>query len=421
MQYAGTLAEMDESVKETDIIQPMLSDRAQSALDATQATLQKTFGDELLALVLYGDFAGGYQQEEESRLALLAVVSEHIPWSALREAYRPVWQQHAPLLRNAPTITTLAHWHRYGSLNPNFVHTVHHKGHVIVGTLPAMELRYDARFAHADHCLRALVATATVAPDLLHDEARLKALASLRQLIRDLTESPAPDIPAITQLTTLHTILQSQSDALSIQAEDLPRQTETPPELPELLSIYEKVDQLILVLPELNEAQLTSVDWPTVAKRVASDYGSLHLCTPEQLQAISLWLNPTAVMLRHYEHAWGHNFLAALDVKQTDVLQEAARNAARIHLEQMPSAYLAATDDELGKLVHDYQNKLLNIQLQHELFHRLLGLEKSAPDQPLLGRGSPMPERVESTLDHLNWWANHYHTLIQLAAQDTNA
>lgn len=396
----------------------MFSPEIEAALEATLVVANELLGDELLTAVLFGDLAGGYFQVGESTVDLLLLTKGEPPWQELREAYRPVWQQHGPHLRRAPLVASQASWQRYAFLKPHFVYQVENTGQILQGTLSVTGVVNDQLLAYGELCCRARDASASLAPGLLHPEARANAQQNLRGLARQLGSAPLNAQSDVALLALVQTRLNLMADALGLAEPDLPEQPDAPPPLPALLAIYEKVDQLMLIMPDLDADTLTSIDWPEVAERVAADYGSLHLCTPRQLQAALQYYSPISLKLRHYDHAWGIDFLADLPVEMRLVFLEAARTPAQIQLEALPSAYLAATDEELGKLVHDFQNRLLNVQLQHELFQRLLKIDRALPDQPLLRREYTFPERVASTMYHLNWWADHYLSLATQAAQN---
>jgi hypothetical protein len=98
------------------------------------------------------------------------------------------------------------------------------------------------------------------------------------------------------------------------------------------------------------------------------------------------------------------------------VLQTAGRTPSRLLVEQISGDYLtAASDEALHMIVHDYQNRLLNLRLQHELLHRLHGLEAAEPPTPLPSRAAPFAERVAAVMEHLDWWAGHYAALFEQA------
>ena len=59
-------------------------------------------------------------------------------------------------------------------------------------------------------------------------------------------------------------------------------------------------------------------------------------------------------------------------------------------------------------LVHDFQNKLLNIQLRQELLCRIMDRKLEFPEQKLPSREAVIEERLQGIMDHLEWWADYY-------------
>ena len=114
------------------------------------------------------------------------------------------------------------------------------------------------------------------------------------------------------------------------------------------------------------------------------------------------------IRLMRYIHAWGVDSLPPVPVTSTAICREAARYSSQLLTITLPQMYLAANDEEVGMVIHDIQNKLLNVQLQHELLHRLLGWERILPPNPLPDRQAPARQRVEANFAHLEWWSNTY-------------
>jgi len=51
---------------------------------------------------------------------------------------------------------------------------------------------------------------------------------------------------------------------------------------------------------------------------------------------------------------------------------------------------------------------MLNIQLEHELLHRMRQIERFTPPEPLPDRTAPSESRVAAIFRHLDWWATYY-------------
>ncbi|MBK9055791.1 MAG: hypothetical protein IPL78_34285 [Chloroflexi bacterium] len=173
-------------------------------------------------------------------------------------------------------------------------------------------------------------------------------------------------------------------------------------------AIYEVTEEVLLILPDLSSARLAQTDWHAVADLLAGDYNGIRLTTPAQFHLALQYANPLGIRLMRYTLAWGLDGLTNVPISTTAICREAARNTSNILTTLLPQMYLAANDDHVSKVVHDMQNKLLNVQLQHELLHRLLGWERVLPPFPLPDRHTPAQERIDANFAHLEWWSAYY-------------
>lgn len=90
---------------------------------------------------------------------------------------------------------------------------------------------------------------------------------------------------------------------------------------------------------------------------------------------------------------------------------------SHILVNALPHSFLTAanaSDDTLHKLIHDFQNRMLNIQLENELLFRL-GLipAKFVPPEPLPDREASAKQRLTAIFQHLEWWADFYQAALQ--------
>ena len=74
-------------------------------------------------------------------------------------------------------------------------------------------------------------------------------------------------------------------------------------------------------------------------------------------------------------------------------------------------AYLTATDEQVGKLIHDFANRLHNLQLRHEIFTRLGLAPAVTPPLSIPERTAEARVRVEALFRLLDWWAGTYAAL----------
>ena len=91
------------------------------------------------------------------------------------------------------------------------------------------------------------------------------------------------------------------------------------------------------------------------------------------------------------------------------VFRHLARLPSELQIATLPQAYIEADEPTLSMLVHDFQNKLLNIQLRSELFGRISGRQIRTPPSKLSDQNAPIHERIQGIYEHLAWWSD-YHT-----------
>jgi hypothetical protein len=95
-------------------------------------------------------------------------------------------------------------------------------------------------------------------------------------------------------------------------------------------------------------------------------------------------------------------------------MRYSARVPSRILIDELPNIYLTKENSEesLNKIIHDFQNKMLNIGLEHELLVRFGLSERFVPPTPAPGREAPPQQRIAALFQHLEWWADFYASKI---------
>jgi hypothetical protein len=121
---------------------------------------------------------------------------------------------------------------------------------------------------------------------------------------------------------------------------------------------------------------------------------------------------PLDLILRRYTHEWGDNLLGQIQPTKRQIFRQAARLPAEIQIDKLPNEYLTQDHSKIHDIIHDFQNKLLNIQLEHELLRRLEKIEKFNPPEPLPDRTASHPVRIEAIFKHLGWWSEFYTNLM---------
>lgn len=370
-------------------------------------------GSHLKSAYLYGSYAQGFYQPGESDINILVVTDDKADFHAARQAVQTVWNQEgvAAAFQHPPALVRQSAFARHLRLNPALAHhLVHHGQHLAGQPLPPPRSAPNPADLLAQDINQAMLVSSVLADHLLEPEIAQERWRLLRHLTRRLSGRPIPaQATAIQLLSWVQNHLQKRLASLPLS---LPQPTapdeSAPALLPDLQAIYEVTEEVLLVLPDLAPGRLAQTNWQAVADLLAGDYNGIRLSTPAQFHLALQYANPLGIRLMRYNLAWGQDGLTAVPITAAAVCQEAARNASHILSILLPQMYLAADDEQVGKVIHDVQNKLLNIQLQHELLHRLLGWERVLPPFPLPDRHAPAPERIDANFAHLEWWSAYY-------------
>ena len=394
---------------------PMTRTQALSP-DVVLQPVAAALGSQFKTAYLYGSYAQGFYQPGESDINILVVADDSADYHLVREAVLNVWSDEvAAAFRKPPAFARQSNLLRHLRLNPAFAYHLATEGRVLAGkSLFSAPPIFNEADLLAQDINQVMVASAAVASHLLEPEIAADRHALLRHLARRLLRQPQPTNATPVQLLgDLQDHLQSRLNRLP----DAPFHGATPDEeapalLPDLQAIYEVTEEILLVLPDLSPRRLAQTDWRSVGDLVAGDYNGIRLVTPAQLYLVLTYANPLGIRLMRYNHAWGVDSLPQVPVTTASICREAARHTSHLLTITLPQMYLAADDEQVSKVIHDIQNKLLNVQLQHELLHRLLGWERTLPPIPLPDRQTPAPQRIEANFAHLEWWSNTYFQLM---------
>jgi hypothetical protein len=388
---------------------------AYRAAEATADALRRGIGNQLLTLYLFGSLAGDSYRPGRSDVNLLAVVDETASIHEVRAAFRPAWRKHSKTLQRAPMVATAAGLARYCWLRPDFGWHLAQNGRPLLGETPAGLPTAEPKPTEmiAPLAIQAMAASTALAPQLLSPEAAEQALALLGRLARRYAGVTEEYVPAGLLFAQVQAALAPRLAALSTTKWQRNQYRESPPLLPQLLAIYEETEQVILVLPEMTAGEWLMIDWEEVAGRLVGQYYGLQVATPAQLRLVMSEERAADLRLNRVRHVWGAHPLEGVEATTGRILRSAARLAANLHLDALPNAYLTAKENQAGKIIHDFQNRLLNVQLQHELLHRLAQLPRSEPPTPLPDRTAPAPQRISAIAYYLDWWAEHYTSEMQ--------
>lgn len=371
-----------------------------------------TLGSHLKAVYLYGSYAQGFYQPGESDINLLVVMDEMADIHAVRQALLATWTDEiAAAFQHPPALVTQTNLARHLELNPALAHHLVHEGQHLAGEkLETLPPTVDPADRLAQEINQVILASSVVADHLLEAEIAQERWQLLRHLARRFSRQPQP--PQATAGKLLGEIQRHLQKQIAGLKELLPNAVApdeaAPALLPDLQAIYEVTEEVLLVLPDLTARRLALTDWHEVGDLLAGDYSGIRLTTPEQFYLALKHADPLGIRLMRYSLAWGRDGMVDVPVDAAALCRQAARHTSHLLAIVLPQMYLAADDEKVGKVIHDIQNKLLNVQLQHELLHRLLGWERVLPPMSLPDRQAPAPERIDANFAHLAWWTNYY-------------
>jgi hypothetical protein len=389
------------------------------AIEAVVHTLQEQLGDDLACIYLYGSVEQPYFQVGQSDANILAVVSDGVDFRDLREAFLPVWAEFREVLGRPPAVAGVSAVNRHLQVCPLFAWHLAEEGRRLWGdntlVLPKHEPPPELWLAYLAY--EALAGSPALAPGVLEPALADEAYQRLHRTARLIGKAPLDGEPPAAELFA-QIQLGLRELTWTVMGEK-PPETIDDPLAPNLEGIYSQTDRMVVLLPPLAEELLLALDWEAIAERLAARYNVLQATTSQQLILIQQYESAVDFVLGRYHHVWGRDPLAGLMLPLQAVLQNAAKAPSRLLVEDIGGDFIcAASDEALHVLIHDYQNRLLNIGLQHELLHRAHGFAAAEPDEPLPPRTAPFVERIEALADRLDWWAGYYTRELQTAATD---
>ena len=160
---------------------------------------------------------------------------------------------------------------------------------------------------------------------------------------------------------------------------------------------------MIVVLPQVNAATTTAIDWRRVADLVTGEFETILVATPWQLRLVATVAEAVSLTFRSFEPVWGADLLGDCRPSDDDVRLSAAVLPVRTLVERLPAEYLTVDESHLGELIHGVQNVLQNIHMRNELWARIRGVAPRRPPDPLPGRETPAHQRIEALFRHLRW------------------
>jgi hypothetical protein len=325
----------------------------------------------------------------------------------VRRACHSLWARHSKALAHGPIVARPIDLEHYTSLFPSRARYLRDRAELLAGTDQWREWVKPGPtdpltdLAHlAFETMRCSAVLGSTEPEL---EDALLLVANRQAGLQPGGKSSATEI-----LAALHTELAGQQDGYpGFQWKGSPPKNAPPAHLPGLVALYGWKYDLIIVMPRVDQALLSVIDWVKVRDLVSNEFSGIMLATPWQLRLVTCVDMAQDLYLRSFDHVWGSDLLADCQPTRYHLLRTAAALPLRNLLERFPADYVIAREEELGDLIHDAQNMLLNIQLRNELLARMRGLSSQRPPEPLPGRETPPHQRMAANFGHFRWWAEH--------------
>lgn len=390
----------------------------QDAIKAVVAQLTEKMGSQLEAIYLFGSVMDGGYQPGVSDVNLWLVTRNEHNIHEFRAAMQPIWAKYGPILRHAPWLTPRSAFLRHIGLNPLLGYHLAQWGRQVFGkrSLLSKLPKASQHEMYAYWVAELTQASAALVPQLLEPEVAAARLQQLRRLGRQLLGQAAVEgVTAVTLFARLQAWLQQKTADLPT---DQPWPKRLPPDvtLPGLQAIFRESGQIVMVFADLIPRMVEENDWEGLGEDLAGEYKGLRVVTADHLRLIIQYHTPIDITLRRYQHEWGLNPLEDLEIEPWRVLRTAARLPSYIRTAPFPHAYFTSPDDNLGHVIHDFQNRMLNIQLEHELLCRLQNIERFTPEEPLPGPDVDSLERITKIFQHFDWWADHYTQAMRQAS-----
>lgn len=383
----------------------------EAQLDTILDRLQAGLGPQLDAVYLFGSLATGTFQPGESAVDLLLVVAENTPLEDVYRAFHPIWQAHGRDLQHAPLLTTSTAFADQMALLPVLAGHLKHAARTLYGSgerlahLPEPTRdQIDAANTH-----RALALSPLLFQEQLPEAEHAANLRQLRRLTRHLTHAPvSPEATAVEMLSTVHERLRDVGAP--------PVEPPADPPVPGLVSIVHKTPRLtVFVFDALTPERLQATDWqslaaahlPSGSRPVVTTYGHLRAFVRHET-AIDHAFNRCSVQ-------WGLEPFVGIDIPVANIVRQAGQRPCYLRLDTLPRAYLTAATRDSSALVHDFQNRVLNVHLEHEILCRLNLSTRFQPARPLPDRSLPNAARIAGIFDHLDEWVAFYAAAVRAA------
>ncbi|MEM7114261.1 MAG: hypothetical protein AAF614_17635 [Chloroflexota bacterium] len=368
--------------------------------------LQQALGSQLRTTYRLGQTAPTADCDGVSQQLL--VIDETPSFTTFVDVLQPVLGVHA--LPDSLALASHTSWRQYLQAHPALAATW--PG----GTFSIGEVAQPTVWSGLDRaaylCRQHFATSVLLAPALVDAaafpilDAQLDALIGLA-----VPQSEEAELATVERLAVLQ-------DELNRQLDRLPDNTwpsyfhHAPAEapLPDLHAIFKtEHDQVILVFDKLTGEAIREMDWASLAAGVGDSCTGLHIVTVDQLQLLLGQETPLDVVFRRFQLDWGHDPITAVNPQPQFLFRHAARLPLHILINLLPHACLTATEEaDWHQVIHDFQNKLLNVQLEHEIMVRLKLVDRFVPPTALPEREAETAVRINAIFNQLQDWASFY-------------
>jgi hypothetical protein len=368
---------------------------------------------QIAAVYLFGSYTQPYYQPAESDINLLFLVDDELELHSLWQWFWPVWQQYGEQLRRGPWVLRLSAFHHFVQLDPAFVVQLEETGRLLYGAPPSLGAvpSPDPHEALARQASQALLASAALLPDLLPPEVASARLGDLRRLVRQMWQEPIPEgETAVATYARLRQILDAKMNRLPAARawynETTPKKTTLL--LSDMQALYKQGSNMVFVLAQFGPARVHETNWTRLFERLVGKCEGVMVTTAVQLSLSLVYDNPLGLVFKSYRHDWGLNPLAALQTSKRQIMRQAALAAAQTAFIHLPGAHFTQDNDALPLIIHDFQNKLLNLRLEYELLNRFAYISQPDMPDPLPDREVPAEQRLAAIYRQFDWWIARY-------------
>ncbi|HZD11048.1 MAG TPA: hypothetical protein VE553_06875 [Candidatus Binatia bacterium] len=379
----------------------------QAIIDQLLPAFGERLGTQFLAAYSVPPSADGYFLSQRFESSLLLFFSDDFPVHTAREVVNELGLNLQNELEAPPFVFTPSSLKQHAVLFPLLAHHIMRRGTRLCG----LSLPLDTTKApHPVERLAFLISESIAASAaLVPEKSADHALPRLQRLASQLSNQSNSDAePAAELFARVQTYLRYIVDSLpQMSGHRLPVIESA--DQPNLLAFYEDQERLLVVIPPLSANLLRRIDWSALAGPMPSSLTTLNVATTDQLFLTIQAQRPMDYLLGSYRRRWGAELLDNLQVSARAVFRQAARKPSSLLVDGVWGAYLVAQGDEgIHRIIHDSQNRLLNIRLEKELLCRLLHTPFSEPPEPLPRRDEPLSARIDAIVAHLKWWTTHY-------------